>query len=426
MGGKGNRIGSRGLDAPSESKLAPSELAGYLCELGGALLAYGCPTQRLEGLLRAVARLEGHEVEAFALPTGLFVALSGPGLEAPLVRMVRVEDWGVNLDRLLWVDQILNDVAARRISLPEGRARLHDIEQRPAPYPRWVGFLAATLSTGSAAVFFRANLREMAVAALGGLLLTLVGLLSRKNRGLRFLENFLGGMLAGGLAWGATWLWPSLSREVLVLSVVILLVPGMTFTTGLAELTYRNLVSGTARLMDALIVLLSLLFGIALVVGLESRLGLTVPSLPEPHLPATFAVQALAMVVAALSFGVLLSLPVRFLPAAIGSAGIGWFVMVATSDRGLPGHMAAFGAALAVCLYANGCARFTQRPAQLFLLPGLILLVPGSFGFRSLEALLRGDVLGGAAQGFDMFLVAGALVIGILVANVLLPARKFL
>ena len=56
----------------------------------------------------------------------------------------------------------------------------------------------------------------------------------------------------------------------------------------------------------------------------------------------------------------------------------------------------------------------------------MMLLVPGSFGFLSLEDFLRGDFLNGAAKGFSMLLITGALVTGILLANVLLPAKKLL
>ena len=46
------------------------ELADYLVSLGGTLLSYGCPTHRLESLLREVSTLEEHDCEVFAVPRG--------------------------------------------------------------------------------------------------------------------------------------------------------------------------------------------------------------------------------------------------------------------------------------------------------------------------------------------------------------------
>ena len=83
-------------------------------------------------------------------------------------------------------------------------------------------------------------------------------------------------------------------------------------------------------------------------------------------------------------------------------------------------------AALAVCVLSNGLARVTNRPAQLFQLPGMILLVPGSFGFVSLGQLLAKKAEAGVQEGFTMALVGAALVIGVLVANVVMPPRKLL
>jgi len=71
-------------------------------------------------------------------------------------------------------------------------------------------------------------------------------------------------------------------------------------------------------------------------------------------------------------------------------------------------------------------ARVMNRPAQLFQLPGMILLVPGSFGFVSLGQLLAKKPEEGVQAGFMMALVGAALVIGVLVANVVAPPRKLL
>jgi uncharacterized membrane protein YjjB (DUF3815 family) len=231
------------------------------------------------------------------------------------------------------------------------------------------------------------------------------------------------------LAWAATAIDPGLSREVLVLSVVIALVPGMALTTGLAELTNKQLVSGAARLMEAFMAFLSILFGIAVMIAIEQAVSPSeVVKVVAPRvLPSVFGVpvEILALVASAFAFSVKFRVPRRYLVHAMASGAIGWGVSF-WAARALPTSMAALAAATAITLFANLCARITQRPSQIFQVPGMVLLVPGSFGFLSLEAFLRGELLGGAAKGFEMFMIAGAIVIGTILANVALPARKVL
>lgn len=405
-------------------RLPRSELADYVMELGGTLLSYGCPTHRLEAVIRAVGVTEGYRAEAFALPTGLFVTIEGRDGEEPLFRMVRVQEWAVDLDRLALVDRIFNDVADDRCTIEDARHRLHDLETRPRPYPRILQWVATAGAAGAAAVFFRGGAGEAALASAGGLVLGALATAVHANPRLRLLTDFLGGLVAAIIAWVATAIAPELSREVVVLSIVIPLVPGMSLTTGLAELAHKNLVSGAGRVMDAFTIFLSILSGIALVVGLERMAG-TAPAVPAVREGFGLGVQSVALAIASLSFGVIFLVPRRLLATALASGGVAW-VATAVGNAWLPAFMAAFVAALLLTLSSNAFARITQRPAQVFLMPGLVLLVPGSFGFLSLESFLRGEFLGGAAKGFEMFLIGGALVTGLLVANVLLPARKIL
>jgi uncharacterized membrane protein YjjP (DUF1212 family) len=405
-------------------KLQVNDLADYLLEIGGTLVSYGCPSYRLEEVIRVVAAIEGYEAQAFALPTGLFVSLSLQGESGPILRMIRVKEWGTNLARLVDVDRIFNDVADHKTSIEEARRRLRALDTTPPPYPAAMKWIATAIVSAAAAVFFRGGLLEIAIGAVTGVLVALFGWAMAKNPSGRFLVDFVGGLMAGLLAWGFGQARPDLSREVIVLSGVISLVPGMTLTTGLAELAQKNLVSGGARLMEAFVAFLSILFGIALAIGAQTILGGVSGASPvRQALPLPF--QAMALVAAALAFAVIFSVPRSYIWAAVASGAIG-YVATALGTRYLPGHVAAFAAALAICLFANGLARLTQRPAQLFQLPGMMLLVPGSFGFLSLEDFLRGDFINGAAKGFEMLLIAGALVTGVLLANVLLPAKKIL
>ena len=59
-------------------------------------------------------------------------------------------------------------------------------------------------------------------------------------------------------------------------------------------------------------------------------------------------------------------------------------------------------------------------------MPGILLLVPGSIGFRSVAQLLDRDVVLGLETIFRMAFIAFSLVAGLLLANALSPRRRSL
>jgi uncharacterized membrane protein YjjB (DUF3815 family) len=83
-----------------------------------------------------------------------------------------------------------------------------------------------------------------------------------------------------------------------------------------------------------------------------------------------------------------------------------------------------FLASLVLAVAGNLYARWRRRPAELMVVPGLAVLVPGSVGLRSCAALLNSDAVAGVETGFRMFLVAIALVAGLLAGNTLVRGRE--
>lgn len=406
-------------------KRSLEDVADYLLEVGSTLSSCGCPSYRLEDTVRAIAELEGVHAEPFALPTGFFLTIKGDVPDAqPVIRMTRVEEGSMDLGRLVAVDRIFNDVADRKTSIEEARFRLRSLAKSEQPYPRLVRWAAITSCSGAAAVFFGGGVVEVLAAMLTGIAIYAFGRLVSANPSGRFLVDFFGGFVAACAAALATKVRPGIAYEVVVLSGVITLIPGMKFTTGLAELAKKNLVSGGARLADAMVTFLSISFGIALSIGVQQLFHLSpAPAVPREGL-GLFA-HALALVVSSVAFSILFAVPRAYLWGTLSSGALG-YTATALATRTLSAHVAAFIAALCVCLFANGLARWTRRPSQLFQVPGMMLLVPGSFGFLSLGDFLQGDITSGAAKGFQMVLIGGALVMGVLLANLILPSRKLL
>jgi uncharacterized membrane protein YjjB (DUF3815 family) len=130
-----------------------------------------------------------------------------------------------------------------------------------------------------------------------------------------------------------------------------------------------------------------------------------------------------ALAVAPLTFTVLLRAQPR---------DAGWILVVGVlgvlggrmGARALGPELGVFLGALTVGIASNLYTRLLRRPATVTMVPGLLLLVPGSVGFQSLVALLGRDVLPGIQTAFTMVLMAIALVAGLLAANIVAPAPR--
>jgi uncharacterized membrane protein YjjB (DUF3815 family) len=87
-------------------------------------------------------------------------------------------------------------------------------------------------------------------------------------------------------------------------------------------------------------------------------------------------------------------------------------------------ELGAFLGALVIGGASNLYARVTDRPALVPATPGLLLLVPGSLGYRSLTSFLDREPVAGAEWAFSTGLVAVSIAGGLLAASALLPPRR--
>ncbi|MEM6795116.1 MAG: threonine/serine exporter family protein, partial [Acidobacteriota bacterium] len=214
-----------------------------------------------------------------------------------------------------------------------------------------------------------------------------------------------------------------LAFPIVVISALIVLVPGLTVTLAMTELATRNLVSGAARLAGALLMFMTIGVGFAL----GSRTGALAFGSPAAVDPGAQPVWSewVALAITAGALLVLFRAHPRDYP---------WFVAIAAlalvgSRAGaalLGPQLGALVGAVLIGVVGNAIARFRNRPALITQMPGLMLLVPGSLGFRSVAALVEQDTLAGVQTAFTVVLVAISLVTGLLLANVLLPPRRIL
>lgn len=392
----------------TESNGAPSP-AHFAVALAGALHRAGAPAHRLELAMNGFASVWGLPVKIFALPSAVLASVGDERLTMQIATPGEPD-----LARLADLHELAGRVTAEKLDPPTAMAELNRIERSEAPYRPAAVVGAFTLCAASAAPVFGGGLYELVAASLTGLVVGLAAV---------FLSGPLLTTLAAvgvGATAGAVGQLVPLDQTIPVIAGLLVFLPGFSLTIGMAEMSTGHRITGSSRVLGAGLALLQLGFGVALGKALVLGAGSGLAPL-HVALPTGTAIWSLASV--ALSFTVLLRAP----PSALPLIAMTVFLATRASAAGAELLGPSLGPALAaliVTTWSNGIARATRRPTALTQVPGILLLVPGSMGFRAVDALMQGNSAAGVEVAFQTALSATALVGGLLLGHAILPTQR--
>lgn len=393
------------------------ETIAFIEKLARALHRYGVAAPSLEDSLTLVADRLGIHGEFFATPTAIFASLDTGDVDQTI--MIRVEPGSVNLDKISRLDRLAQDVASGIVSPAEASRIIDELRATPAHFRGKTTVIASAVASAASARFFGGGWREVVVCGAIGLMTGLLGLVARRNAGFRLFEPTAAFIAGLGACAAATLAHPT-SIYVAMVGGLIVLFPGLTLTTAISELATRHLQSGTARLMSALILFVTIGFGAA--VGVKAGVLLFGSTASVSPIALPMWTLGVAVVVASLSFVVL---------NQANPHDTGWILFVCvlsfiSSRLGatwMGVEMGAFLGAILVGVASGFFSRARNRPALVTSTPGIIMLVPGSVGFRSINEMISDDPVRGLQTAFTMILTGVALATGLLVARLMVPRR---
>lgn len=392
----------------------------FLLALARALHRYGTPAHQLEEAVERVGARLGVTGQFFSTPTTIIGTFGDP--TEMRTAMLRVEGGELDMGKLARIDDVADLVADGRIAPEEGVRRIDAIVAARPTWGKAVTTLAHGVVTAAVVVFFQGGPRDVAVAGGVGLAIGVLSLVMQRSSAQARVFELIGAFVAALVAGvAAAWI-PGVSTSVVTLAGLLVLLPGLALTVAITELATLNLISGTARLMAALIVLLELALGVA--VGERAAQAIVdVPAALPGAMPGWAAWAA--VVVSALAMVVVVRAAARD-AAWIVLATVTGFVGARAGTELLGPQLGAMVGAFALGVLVNLYARWRDEPAQVLIVPASLLLVPGSVGLRGMSSLLHRETLSGIETTFAMFVVAMAIVAGLLIANAAVPARRSL
>ena len=421
-------------------------------EAGHILLENGAEISRVEETMERIAAAYGVEDESFFVLSNGIIATGQHYASAEFIPIR-----GTQLSRVVEVNQLSREVERRRpagmaqdgvsvsrrdagapMPVSELASRLQAIRTAPG-HPAWEIILGIALGVSAFSILFGGSLTDAAATLACGLILgTFMAYVTPHLS--RLIGNVAGGLVGGLLCILAVHLAtqplsPSATQLLshsatlhlpnMIIGTIIALVPGVPFTNGIRDLANEDYIAGTTRLTDAFLAFLCIALGVALAFIVEGLFAGGIMQLGAPvkdPLASAWYIQLPAAFIGTIGFSALFGAPRRYY-LDCGLAGTaGWAVYLLLASAG-PTHVvgAAFLGALAVAVMAHLLAVTRKCPVTVFLICGIIPLVPGGGIFWTAYYIITNQLRLAATTGFTALKVtiaiAGAIILAAALAS---------
>jgi len=417
---------------PAFAATAFNTRIAFLLELARRLHQYGTTAPRLEMAMGSAAQAMGLSADVWSSPTAIIISFSdlaqGDEGVAQSTQVMRLSPGDVNLARLCEADDIADQVIDGELDLREGFQRLRALG-RPETRLSQLGVIASYgLSAASiVALFLHSSWPDLITAAIIGLLIGTITIMAATRPRLAVASEAICALVATTIAICVSAFIIPLAIKAVVLASLIVLIPGMSLTTAVRELSSHHMVSGVARLGGAVTTLLKLTFGTVVATQLCAAVGIQARDYVLPPLPGWLDYPTL--LVGSFGFAILFRAARRDWLVVMGAVIAGylstrWGGQISGSLPSAPFGIFVGGFVLSAC--ANFYARFAKRPGAVIREPGIILLVPGSVGFRSMSFLLDRNTELGINTGVLLLTLLVALVAGLIFGELLVSPRRSL
>lgn len=131
-------------------------------------------------------------------------------------------------------------------------------------------------------------------------------------------------------------------------------------------------------------------------------------------------IQFLLAMFATAGFSVIIRVPVRHIPVCMIIGALGWAAYETSMYYYSYSALGCFIGACVVGLLSNIAAHFLKDAATIFVIPGILCLVPGGKIYSTMYAVLQNDFTHAAEVGTETMLMAGSIALGLLTVGVIL------
>ncbi len=412
--------GSTTSDFTSSGKNIYERELSLAIDVGAGLLSNGASVSRVECAIDHICLAYGvSEVNVFAVPTMIIASIKlYDGTE--FSQMKRISHISNNLLLMEKYNQLSRDICREKYDVDVAYRMLAEVAKTKS-YSKLLTILSCGIASGGYAVFFGGRILDVIPAMLTGFLIAFLNFfLSDRSFNAytrAFVLSIIGGTASVLMCAFMQWIGLSVHPLMVNIGTVMILIPGLMICNAIRDLFAGDLFSGTIQFLNGLLIAIAIAAGYALAVFMFQDL-VTFGADPVRSDLEYYLFTFFGGIICAGGFSIFFNTNVKKILASVINAVLTVTVFMLAYEFTDNLFTINLLATIATALCAEIMARIFKTPSTVFMLPSIIVLVPGARVYVSLCALMLPDKIISVYASFsNAVLVFLAMAVGLSVVT---------
>lgn len=353
-------------------------------DVGEGILKNGGEVSRVEETIERICCVYGaSHVEVFSITSMITAAVRLPdGAYSSQLRRVRESD--TNLSVVEKLNALSREICTTKPPLDEFEKKIKAIKKQKV-YSLPILTVASAVTTASFALFFGGNIKDTLVSgAIGAIIALIDGFAANKLNSLTkiLVCSFVSALFASLSVIAGI----GSSDSIIMISAIMLLVPGVAFGTAIRDLFLGELLTGVMKIMQAFISSFMIALGYMLAMGIVGGKSM-VSELPDRHI----AIMLITALTASVAFSMLFKVNKKHLPFIAVAGFFTWLFYYAAMVNGASPFICGFLSTAFSAVFAEFFARIRRAPTIMVLIPAVIPTVPGGYLYYAMRYALENN-----------------------------------
>lgn len=383
-------------------------------ELGKCMVQSGAEVRRVEDTITRIVRAYGAQSsEVFSISSLVLTTIKWEDGHKS-TQSKRIIGFGTNLRKLELYNDLARYICREKPGVDEIQERLKEISRsRKRNLVDAAGYF---LGAGALAMFFGGTFLDALAAGIISIFVFFFDQLLKSPAANKLVYTLFACLVTGWLAILLVEIGIGTNLDSIMIGDIMLFIPTLALCNSLKDMLHGDILTGIYRCIEALLIAAAIAAGFFIA---NLTLGGIVGGVDTAANNGNLVVQIVTAVLGGVGFSIFFHIQrAKIWTAALGGS-ISWIIyllMFAATENLFFSNAVA---AIAVCFYSEVMARLLKAPANIFLIPAMIPLLPGKLFYQTVASLINGDITHFLLHGKATISILLGIEIGFMIAFIM-------